>query len=233
MANVPGIWTKFTGRNYCPFLIDMERFITEFLFWQKACPLPGVGELQFQWRSATYSQIEQTMIPPMPEIVLIKGNYDAQNIIEYLSSCLGLGLLETKIQFQNWCNNIIAMRNAEKRISGVGTFFADANGNLTFRSSQLHSSFQPEVKAVRIIKKQSVHQLLVGDKERTTEQMSEFYSKSSKKRFDLNWIAAIIIAMIIIIGCVIYFTQANTPGKFGTKQSIPSTDAPVGYKIFP
>lgn len=211
----------------------MEKLLAEFLFLNKSCPLPGIGELQIQHQPATYSQAEKTILPPMPEVVLVNRVSDEQPLLKYLSHILGSEMIQVKQLLKTWSEQVLNLRNGEKHIPGIGVFAVDGEGLLSFRSQQLHSSLQPEVVAEKVVRKENIHPILVGDIETNSEKMSEYYAASGKQFINLKWVAPAIFLLIIITTMVIYFTQTNRPGIFGTKLSVPAVESKAGYQSIP
>ncbi len=206
----------------------MEQYLSEYLFTYKCCPLPGIGELQFSSRSATFSQSEQTMIPSAQEIVFVRRNVDEEELLKFISRCGGASVEESRKELKLWCNELSNIEAGEKYIAGVGSFYIDASGRLQFRSQTLHSALLPEVSAERVIRKESNHQILVGDKESTSVQMTEYFQETARVRKHRWWVAATALATVSAVAIVIYFTTSPRPGFSGNRNAIPqSTPAPT------
>ncbi len=209
----------------------MDQFLCEYLLTNKCCPLPGIGELQFQTKSATYSQMEQTMIPPMPEVVLVRRNVEEESLLDFISNYGGLTLAETRVELKKWCDNLLNMESGERFVKGVGSFYIDAAGRLQFRSQTLHSSLLPEVSAERVIRKEASHQILVGDKESTSVQMTEYFQEAGKVKRQRWWIAAAIMGAIAAIAISAYFATSPHPGFSGNRQAIPQHTSTETYTV--
>lgn len=209
----------------------MERYLTEYLFCNKCCPLPGVGELQFGARSATFSQMEQTMIPPAHEVVLVRRNVEEADLVEFISTQANITFEESARKLKTWCGSLADIGTGEKFIRGVGAFYIDSAGRLQFRSETLHSSLIPEVSAKRVVRKEVNHQILVGDKESSSVQMTEFFLETGRVKRRRWWIAAAIIGTTAAVGIAAYFITAPHPGFAGNRQAIPHNIPAETYTV--
>lgn len=207
----------------------MEQYLCEYLLVNKCCPLPGIGELQFNAKSATFSQSEQTMIPPVADVALVRRNVDEAPLIEFISIHSNLSPDICRGLLRNWCNNVLNMESGEKHLSGLGSFYVDTAGRLQFRAQPLHSALLPEVSANRVIRREVNHQILVGDRESTSVQMTEYFQETTKIRRQRWWIAAVVMGTAAALAITVYLASQPNPGLFGNGQALPHSEAKETY----
>jgi hypothetical protein len=76
---------------------------------------------------------------------------------------------------------------------------------------------QPVV-AERVIHKDAEHAILVGDKETTNVEMTEYYTDETAVAKDKWWIWAIVLG-VVAISVIAYYLSQNGIADFGSKSA--------------
>ena len=148
----------------------MQQLIAAYLFQHKNCPLPGLGTLWVKQGNAQTDFSNKAITAPAPAIVFDAKETDADKLLDYIAFKNNTTIyqaIETLGQFGNNLKSVI-LSNSNATLDGVGSFSADASGNISFTAIPLPAAFLQPVTAERVIHPQAQHNILVGDKETTT-----------------------------------------------------------------
>jgi hypothetical protein len=204
----------------------MQQLIASYLFNNRQCYIPGVGELQVKRSSAVYDPGDQRMAAPTYEVVLQANAKEDSGFIGYIAKQFDITIEDAQQRVQQFCAKQFTP-NTEYTIPVIGTFQVDENGKIKLASSALQTL--PSVNATRVLRKDN-HAVLVGDKESNTQAMTDFFAhKETKKQYWWIWAAALFIIGAGII--TYYFTAGDFTPTFGSKQSIETSVAPTTHKL--
>jgi hypothetical protein len=102
-----------------------------------------------------------------------------------------------------WYNEFsFELRNrirAEEQVSweGVGMLKKDGSGGVLFEPAPAPLFFLQPVPAMRVSRQDAQHNLVVGDRERTSGEMNEWLHDHAKPRRRLSWwVIAIVLAVL-------------------------------------
>ena len=203
----------------------METLIEHYLLRYNYCPLPSVGSLELMETPASIRLGENIITAPSPKISFVAKERTAEDFISYIASKKGIEHTQASEILIDYCNGINNLdQRQEKRIYHTGTFFIDNDGSLSFKQFVLPEEFLPSVSMHRVIHPNSVHQIRVGDKEHTSEFMSDYFKSISKIKRSTWWIWAIALAAVAIAACIYYYSANSFINGFGNGNSVnPST----------
>ncbi len=197
----------------------MNDLIVEYLFSYKCCPLPGIGELRFKFNSATHLIADKKITSPNYDIYLSESNAEEVHFVNFISRELNISPEEAKTKLVNYCDKIINSKEESIELYDAGKFYVNAEGRLHFEQTELPADFKREVEAVRI-SRADVHQILVGDTESTSEEMTGYYNSPTENTKSRWWIWAIIILVIAAAIIVFYMNDARRNNTFGNASKV-------------
>ncbi|MEO5967295.1 MAG: hypothetical protein ABIP68_07755, partial [Ferruginibacter sp.] len=202
----------------------MNDLIVEYLFSYKCCPLPGIGELRFKYNSATHLIADKIITSPYYDIYLSESNVEEVHFVNFISNQLNISSEEAKTKLVNYCNAIINSKEEIIELDQAGRFYVNAEGRLNFEQAKLPLEFNKEVEAVRI-SRANVHQILVGDTESTSEEMTGYFNSPAENIKSRWWIWALIILVIAAAIIVFYMNDVYKNDTFGnaSKAETPTT----------
>ena len=94
------------------------------------------------------------------------------------------------------------------KLAGIGTFYKEIDKNIRFESVVLNPVFLQPVSAVRTIRQDAEHNMLVGDKKTTNVEMTEFLNEeASSVPLDRWYIWAIVLGIIGVGVLAMYIYQ--------------------------
>jgi CCDC81-like prokaryotic HU domain 1 len=194
----------------------MHTILSAYLFQYKTCPLPGLGTLVINNSPAEYDFVNKLFLPPEPQTIFNTAETDAAELVDYIAAkqqCSVIAAIET---LGNYCNRIKyeLSINGKAVINTAGTLVNDADGTVKFEQNMLPAYLQQPVEAERVIHPEAMHTMLVGDKETTNVQMTEYYTESPAAK-NYWWVWALVIFITAIIGLLVYFNHSLFSSAFG------------------
>ena len=138
-----------------------------------------------------------------------------------VSATTGADKYEATEALSHFCDSLKQQMtdNPDVQVNNIGSFFVDAWGSINFKEEALPTAFMQLVFAERVIHPDSEHHILVGDKESTNTEMTEFLTPKSviKNRW---WIWALVLGAIGIIALLVYMNSTGFSPRFGNAVSI-------------
>jgi hypothetical protein len=176
----------------------MIDILNSYLILHKSISIPGLGTIYVERVPANSDFVNRQILPPGYQfrfdkysMLLIKSSSATsplKNILPILkpSVCITNGPYELRNQLKG---------EEPVEWKGIGKLHQDANGEIHFHPQKSERIPMKPVAAQRVVRNNTAHTMLVGDKETTTLAMSEMLTEvtSIKKRW---WIYALIIAVI-------------------------------------
>lgn len=171
----------------------MYDLIAPAFFQKKSCRLPGIGQLTLTTTPAEIDFSNKQIVAPFQSIVFvpISGNENVYNEFSAISELMKKNLDE----------------EGSINLAGIGHFYKETNGTIRFEQVVLNPVFLQPVSAVRTIRQDAEHNMLVGDKKTTNVEMTEFLNEEDPIPPDRWWIWAIVLGLIGIGLLTVYFTQ--------------------------
>lgn len=194
----------------------MHDLIASYLFQNKSCPLPGLGNLSVMSTEAKTDFGNSVIIAPDTSIQFVAGETDTHALLNYLSNKTNTGKDEVAAELDNFCVRLKndATQHSTASLDGVGNFFVDNNGEINFVPNELPPAFAQPVPAIRVIHPSAEHNILVGDKETTNFEMTEYFNEEAPAK-DRWWIWAIVLGAIAATIVLLYLNDKNSSAEFG------------------
>lgn len=164
--------------------------IAASFFRKKHCVLPGIGRLELLEQTARYDFPNQQLLAPRHSIRFTPLP-DAANIFNEFSAISQL--LKEKL-----------LRAGEVAVTGLG-IFTYGNGIVDFTAATVPEALLQPVRAVKVIHKDAVHSMLVGDRETTNTEMQELLNEPVAERSSW-WIGALLLAAAATAALLYYFS---------------------------
>ena len=193
----------------------MQQLIAQYLFHNKNCSLPGLGTLSVETSNASSDFVNKQILPPVPSIIFSPLESDVDDFVNYIATNEHKSYGESMDQV----NHYVSLLKQGQLINGVGQFLVDASGNIEFKAAEINSNLLLAVKAERVIHPEAEHNMLVGDKETTNTQMTEYYTEETVVK-DRWWIWAIVLGIAGIAAILIYLNDSNSNDLFGSAINI-------------
>ena len=213
----------------------MELLIQQYLIATHSCPLPGLGTLTLEKKSAEFSISDHTFFPPKWNLTWINEENDKIAFVNYLASALHTDIHEAGSRLDEWVRQ--ATNNYSEfslTIPGLGKWKKEAGVEISFIPEKMSDALYP-VKVKKIIRSGAIHQVRVGDTEHTNVHMSELLQQQ-KKTTKLELTGWIILLIAVMAASVITYYSMNGQqpgGIFGNTQKLETDIAPETYQLIP
>jgi hypothetical protein len=180
------------------------------LFLHKSISIPGLGTIYMEAIPASADQASKQMLPPLYYFRFDKY-FDAPNrqFFTFLATQQDIADYEALRMYNEFSYDLREKINHEEKVTweGVGELKRDGEGNIVFESILENPDFLRPVPARKVIHPDANHMLLVGDSERSSEEMNEWLHQgqdnTSKRPW---WLFALVAAIISILVLLFHFS---------------------------
>ena len=182
----------------------MYTILNRYLFLHKSIPIPGLGTICLESQAATIDASTRTIHPPVYRFRFDKfSDSPDKDLFAYLSAQQKISDYEALRQYNDFAYSLRDRLNyfREAPWEGLGILKKDDTGEIHFESSILNPSFLQPVPAEKVVRTNAKHMLLVGDRERSSREMSDWFAEEPIHGNRLWWLVALIggIAAALII----------------------------------
>ncbi|HVY76773.1 MAG TPA: hypothetical protein VG890_18225 [Puia sp.] len=182
----------------------MYAILNSYLFQHKQISIPGLGTIFMELSPAKLDTAARTIRPPAYSFRFDKYvDSPDKTFFSYLANRQQIPEYEALRQYSEFAYALRdRLNHLEEAVwDGVGSFHRDLEGNIHFESALQQPAFLQAVPAEKVIRADARHTLLVGDRERTSDEMSQWFSEEQDKGKHLWWIIGLVtgIAAALII----------------------------------
>ena len=172
--------------------------LNAYLFQHRSISIPGLGTIYLETLPAAVDVADRTMLPPVyhfrfdkyfdaPDKEFFAFIANQRNILDYEA-------IKWYSEFSFELRNRIKNEDAVSW-DGVGLLKKDGSGNVLFEPAASPLHYMQPTPAMRVNRQNAQHTLLVGDRERTSEEMNEWlHDDAHRRRRVAWWVIALIIA---------------------------------------
>ena len=201
----------------------MERLIRIYLLQKSSVSIPGLGTIYVERSPARSDFINKQLLPPSYHFRFDKY-FDApgKDFFAFLASRKKIEDYEAIKLYNEWAlgirNNLGADSSAA--LEGIGVLKRNESGDVVFEPESLPDILNITVPAVRIIRTNAKHTMLVGDREISNVEMTDYLHDEVHKEKTSWWIYALIIAAIALTAILFHFFRGSNVPPFGNHQTI-------------
>jgi nucleoid DNA-binding protein len=174
----------------------MQDYIQKYLSHNREVVVSGLGAFKVIKNTPEWQAVPQQFVAPTTDIVwTASSEATTEQFINYIAQTKKISLTSA-IDFIN--NEIAIMgnlidKNGFDEWIGLGTFKRDTLRKITFVPNET-LQYSKMVAAEKVIRKNEVHTMTVGEQETTNTAMEAFYSEPEKKPFKW-WLWPLIIGV--------------------------------------
>jgi hypothetical protein len=188
----------------------MYSILNRYLFLKKSIPVPGLGTICMETQPATIDASTRTIIPPIYRFRFDKF-FDSpdKDLFTYLSAQQDISDYEALRQYNDFAYSLRDRLNyfREAPWEGLGTLKKDDMGEIHFESSISTPSFLQPVPAEKVVHANAKHMLLVGDRERSNMEMSDWFAEEPVHGNRLWWLVALVGGIVASLIIMIHFSS--------------------------
>jgi nucleoid DNA-binding protein len=211
----------------------MHELVTSFLIQSKHCRLKDIGNFSLVHSSAKSDIANKKIVARHVEVVYSpREEKTSEELIKYVAHQKKISMAASQEQLKQWCaETSTKLKNGEEIFfKPLGFLKKSATGINFFQNKNIARFFEP-VPALRVIHKNSEHQMLVGDREVTSTTMSQFYQAeeviTKRKRWKLIAIVLLVVAVVFLF---FYFNkQPFSLSRLGNQQKVLPKTPPSTY----
>jgi len=209
----------------------MFEVLNKYLMQHKSISIPGLGSLVAETIPAVTDFANKQLLP-----VQLKFRYDKyfdspdREFFAYLSRKKNIPDFEAIKWYSEFAYELRHKIRIEEQAvwDGVGVFKKDIGGDIIFEPFIPEYELYAAVKAERVIHSNAKHSILVGDKEKTNYEMTEWLSDEVHVEKESWWVYALILAAIGLI--ILFFHLYSSDMKWGTTGNQQGIDlVPAGH----
>ena len=188
----------------------MYTILNRYLFLHKSIPVPGLGTICMESQAATIDASTRTIHPPVYRFRFDKfSDSPDKDLFAYLSVQQKISDYEALRQYNDFAYSLRDRLNyfREAPWEGLGILKKDDMGDIHFESSILNPSFLQPVPAEKVVRTNAKHMLLVGDRERSNSEMSDWFAEEPIHGNRLWWLVALIGGIAAALIIMIHFSS--------------------------
>ena len=206
----------------------MVAALTSYLQQYKSLSIPGLGTIYIERTPAQTDFTNKQILPPGFHYRFDRYT-DApdKDFFSFLAIKKNIADYEAIQWYNDWASQLRNRIKTEESVTweGIGVLKKDLSGDIIFEAASPINSFLDPVPAHRVIRTNSAHTMLVGDKETTNVAMSDYLHEADATHREKGswWIYALIIAaMVLIIIFFHFYKNGFNSSATGNQQNIES-----------
>lgn len=213
----------------------MHELVTSFLIQSKHCRLKDIGSFTLLHAPAKSDIANKKIVPPHTEIIYSpREEKISEELIKYVAARKRITLPDSEAQLKEWCIQTSArLKNGEEVfLKPLGFLKKSASGINFFQSKNLTLFFEA-APALRVIHKNTEHQMLVGDRQVSSATMSEFYQSEEVVPAAKTWkLIALVLLIIAVVFLFFYFNkQPFSLSRLGNQVKVLPKTTPSTYSV--
>ena len=195
--------------------------------------LPGIGNFILERKPAEADFVNKCIHPPVYSLSLQQEEEKASHkFYTSIAAAFNISENEAVIKFNDFLYELKNKINSGVAVewNGFGILRKGLGGTIHFTGQALEP-VEKDVPAQKIIREKAEHSVLVGERERTSVEMSEFLNKPGAKR-SLWWVLPVAAALLAFIFIAWYFSENGTGiSSISNNQKVNTTEVNKSYNV--
>jgi len=200
----------------------MQDPLYEFLLLNKKLSLPGIGTIALCQNSALLDfSNKQFTAPSFYFTIESRNDKPSKKLFDWLSSSLGItewDAIKSVNDFSFALKNKLS-ETGEVNWENVGMIRRDNNGDLKLETQNILLQSEQPVTAQKVIRVKAEHTVLVGEQEKTSVEMEEYFAESPAKK-NYTWLIAVILTVLAVMFIGWYFSEKGFSTSSTGNQSV-------------
>lgn len=181
----------------------------QYLIQHKQLPVPGIGTFLLERKAATINFPEKRIDPPAYTISLQSlFNTPSNSFFNWLGAALHVSDRDVVIRFNDFAFDLKKQITGGDIItwSGVGQLSKGLGGDVKFIPQEFQNSLESFVPADKVVREKAEHMVRVGEDERTSAEMTEYFNQPEVTT-SYWWAYALVVAVLSVIFIGWYFSE--------------------------
>jgi hypothetical protein len=200
----------------------MIQLVNNYLLQHKSVSIPGLGTIYVERVPAQSDFINRQLLPPAYHFRFDKY-FDApgKDFFIFLAARKNIPEYEAIKLYNEWALSIRNGISSDEAtvLDGIGALKRNTSGDIVFEPVAALKTYDMAVPAERIIRSNARHAMIVGDKETTTMEMTDYLQEVHKEKASW-WIYALIIAAVALVAICFHYFKNGADAPFGNHQTI-------------
>ncbi len=202
----------------------MYTILNRYLFLHKSIPVPGLGTICMESQAANIDASTRSIQPPVYKFRFDKfSDSPDKDLFNYLSAQQNISDYEALRQYNDFAYSLRDRLNyfREAPWEGLGILKKDDMGEIHFETSIVNPFFLQPVPAEKVVRANAKHMLLVGDRERSNSEMSNWFAEEPVHGNRLWWLVALLVGLAAVFVIMMHFsTNGWKVESTGNQQTI-------------
>ncbi len=204
-----------------------------YLLQHKQLSVPGIGTFLLERKAAEVDFPHKKIIPPVYSFTLRPtGSMMSKSFFSWLAAVLQVSDRDAVLRFNDFAFDMKRQINNGVIIdwNGVGELRKGATGEIEFSPSPKELIPELPITAEKLIRENAGHKVRVGEEDKTSAEMVEYFSQPRIKR-SLWWVYALILVLLssIFIGWYLY-EHGITISSVANQEKITPIETTNAYK---
>ena len=203
----------------------MQKTLYEFLVLNRSVSLPGIGTIFIRRDRAQHDFGDRQFISPTIYYTLDPRNDEpSKKLFAWLSASLNVSELDAAKSLHDFSLSLKNRLSEKGEViwENVGKLRRDIAGNVKLDSVTVALQSEQPVTVEKVIREKYEHTVLVGEQEKTSVEMEEYFAETAPGR-NYMWIIAIVLVVLCIMFIGWYFSEKGfTPSSAGNKSILKS-----------
>ncbi len=200
----------------------MQDALFQYLILNKQISLPGIGIIQLQKKSSELDFGNKVFTAPVYNFCIDSENETpSKKLFSWLAGRLHITDWDAIRMVNDFAFDLKNKISDGKAIwEQVGTLRRDDKGNIILDSSIIQLDSEMVVPAEKVLRVKAEHTVRVGEMEKTSAEMEEYFTEAAEKK-DYGWVIAIIITVLSVMFVGWYLSENGVnPGSAGNQSHI-------------
>ncbi len=180
-----------------------------YFIQHKKLNLPGIGNFVLERKPAEADFVNKCILPPSYSVALHQHEEEkpSHKFYTWIAAAFNISEKEAVIRFNDFVFDLKNNISTDNKIewSGIGVLSKGEGGKIKFLNEEL-SLIEKTIPAEKIIRERAEHSVLVGERERTSAEMTEYLNQPDAKR-NLWWIFPLTLILLSLVFISWYFSK--------------------------
>ena len=200
----------------------MQDTLYEFLLLNKKVGLPGIGTISLCQSSAQLDFTnKQFTAPSFYFTIESRNDKPSKKLFDWLSSSLSITEWDAIKSINDFSFDLKKKlsENGEVNWQNVGLIRRNSNGDLKLEAQNILLQSERPVIAEKVIRVKAEHTVLVGEQEKTSVEMEEYFAGSTRKK-NYTWLIAVILTVLAVMFIGWHFYEKGFSTSSAGNQSV-------------
>jgi hypothetical protein len=193
--------------------------LTKYLLQYRKLCIPHIGTFEMLQNAPEFNVVDKLILPPSFQLHLLADDFVPEHQVHYLATSIRRDSKSVREELDMLGKKIKSkVQKQPFSLNGFGTI-SSVSDSVSFSAEPVAVyGFEP-VSAIRMIRENVEHSVLVGDQQMTSRQVTDTLSQSGKKRSNAVLIGWILFILALLAIAFILYKEGFNPLSSGLRRS--------------